>query len=185
MRGFLRVRPSPALAVACLALFVALAETSWATVSALVPRNSVGTAQLRTGAVTSLKIKNSTILLRDLARSARVPGPAGPAGPQGPAGPAGTITSRWAVMNASGSLARSSGTTSAGRLGAGVYEVIFNTNVSNCAFVASVGETGSGATPSGYAATTRRSGNANGVRVETRSGTAAPADRPFHLVVVC
>lgn len=185
MRAFSRFRPSPALAVACLALLVALAETSWAAVSALVPPNSVGTAQIRTGAVTSAKIRNNTILLRDLARSARIPGPAGPAGPQGPAGPAGGVTSRWAVMNASGSIARSSGTTSAGRLGTGVYEVIFNTDVTGCAFVASVGETGSASPPAGYAETTRRSGNANAVRVETRSGTAALTDRPFHLVVAC
>jgi hypothetical protein len=185
MRAFRSFRPSPALAVASIALFVALAEVSWATVSVLVPRNSVGTAQLRANAVTSTKIRNGTVLLRDLAPGARVRGPAGPAGPQGPAGPAGAVTSRWAVMNASGSLARSGGTTSAGRLGLGVYEVIFNANVTECAFVASVGETGSGATQTGYAATTRRSGNANGVRVDTRSANGGLADRPFHLVVVC
>ena len=45
-----RLRPSPAMVVACLALFVALAGTSVAAVSQLVPRNSVGTAQLRDNA---------------------------------------------------------------------------------------------------------------------------------------
>jgi hypothetical protein len=88
-------------------------------------------------------------------------------------------------MNASGSLARGGGTTAAGRLAAGVYEVIFNANVTECAFVASLGDTGSAPAPSGYAAASRRTGNANGVRVETRNAAGSLTDRPFHLVVVC
>ena len=55
------VRPSPALTVACLALLVALGGTSVAAVSQLVPRNSVGTAQLRDSAVTTVKVRNNAI----------------------------------------------------------------------------------------------------------------------------
>ena len=54
MRKLLR-RPSPAMIVACLALLVALGGTSVAAVSQLA-RNSVGTPQLRNGAVTNPKI---------------------------------------------------------------------------------------------------------------------------------
>lgn len=82
-------RLSPALVVAMIALFAALAGTSIAAVAQLVPRNSVGTAQLRNNAVTSTKIRNGTIGVADLTRSARRPGPAGPAGSPGPQGPAG------------------------------------------------------------------------------------------------
>ena len=54
-------RPSPALVVACLALFVALAGTSVAAVSQLVPRNSVGTAQIRDSAVSRTKVRNNAV----------------------------------------------------------------------------------------------------------------------------
>jgi hypothetical protein len=182
MRSSRRFRLSPALVVAGVALLVALADTGWATVSQLVPRNSVGTAQLKRNAVTSLKIRNGQVRLVDLARSARRPGPRGPAGPPGPAG---GVTRLWAVVNGTGSIARGAGTTSAGRLGAGVYEVVFGQNVGNCVFVASVGDSGEGTGLSGSAMTTRRAGNANAVRVETRNLAGAAADRAFHLVVVC
>ena len=47
--GRLRRRPSPALVVACLALAVALGGTGYAAM--VLPANSVGTKQLRNGAV--------------------------------------------------------------------------------------------------------------------------------------
>lgn len=84
MRIFFR-RPSPALVVSSIALGLALGGTGYATVLN-VPRNSVGTAQLKAGAVTTKKVKDRTLLRTDFK-----PGqlPAGPQGPQGPAGPPG------------------------------------------------------------------------------------------------
>ncbi len=89
-------RPSPAMVVACLALLVALGGTSIAAVSQLVPRNSVGPAQLQDAAVTNAKIRSNAVnsakvANRSLLRSDFASGqlPAGPVGPQGPAGPAG------------------------------------------------------------------------------------------------
>jgi hypothetical protein len=191
MRALRRRRPSSAIVLACAALFVALGETTWATVSALVPRNSVGTEQLRTGAVTSAKIKNGGVALVDLAPAARRPGKPGPAGPPGaagapgPQGPAGAVTKLWAVMNASGSLARTSGATSAGRLGPGSYEILFNQDVRECAFVGSIGDPSTTALISGTLGVSRRAGNPNGVRIDTRSVTGVLSNRPFHLLVVC
>jgi hypothetical protein len=179
MRGIRRVRLSPALVVACAALLVALSDTGWATVSALVPRASVGTAQLRNNAVTSAKIRNGQVKLVDLARNARRPGP------RGPAGPPGSVTRLWAVVNASGSIARSAGTTSAGRLAAGTYEVIFGQAVTACTYVGSVGDAAAGTGTSGSLTVAQRAGNANAVRIETRTLGGALADRAFHLVVVC
>ena len=92
-------RVSPAMVVACLALFVALAGTSIAAVSQLVPRNSVGTVQLKNNAVSTAKVRNNsittakvlnrTLRAADFALGQIPPGPAGPAGPPGAAGPAG------------------------------------------------------------------------------------------------
>jgi hypothetical protein len=184
MKGIRRFRVSPALVVAAIALMVALADTGLATVSALAPR-SVGTVQLKNNAVTSAKIRNGQIRLADLHRTARRPGPRGPRGLAGPAGPQGAVTRLWAVTNGSGSIARSAGTTSAGRLAAGVYEVVFNQNVTNCAFVGSVGGAAEETGTSGALTVSRRAGNANAVRVETRNLAGALADRAFHLLVVC
>lgn len=81
-------RPSPALVISCIALTVALGGTSYATVLN-VPRNSVGTPQLKNSAVTSVKVQNRSLLRADFAPGQVPAGPVGPAGPTGPAGPAG------------------------------------------------------------------------------------------------
>jgi len=52
-------RPSPALVVACIALFVALSGFGYA--ATRLPRNSVGTKQLRNGAVTGKKIAKNVV----------------------------------------------------------------------------------------------------------------------------
>jgi hypothetical protein len=59
MRKSLLRRPSPALAVAFLALLVALGGTAYAGIS--IPKNSVGSKQLKKGAVTNAKIKSSAV----------------------------------------------------------------------------------------------------------------------------
>ena len=66
MRRILRHRPSPAMVVACLALTIALGGTSYAAVT--LPRSSVGTAQLKRNAVTSVKVKNRSLLAIDFKR---------------------------------------------------------------------------------------------------------------------
>jgi hypothetical protein len=83
------------MVVACLALLVALGGTSVAAVEQ-VRRNSVGPAALQFGAVTGPKIRNNAVTSvkvrnRSLLRADFAPGqlPAGPTGPQGPAGPQG------------------------------------------------------------------------------------------------
>jgi hypothetical protein len=54
-------RPSAAIVVACIALAVALAPASYATVSQLLPVDSVGTSQLKTDAVTSNKVRDYSL----------------------------------------------------------------------------------------------------------------------------
>jgi hypothetical protein len=98
--GRIRVRPPrPSTALALIALAVALGGTGYA--ATVLPAGSVGTAQLRNGAVVSSKVKNRSLRAVDFAPgqlpageqgpagAQGPPGPAGSAGPQGPAGPAG------------------------------------------------------------------------------------------------
>ncbi|MBA3384847.1 MAG: hypothetical protein H0T20_09370 [Actinobacteria bacterium] len=60
-----------------------------------LPRNSVGPLQLKTNAVTSVKVKNGSLLRADF-RAGQIPagaaGPAGPAGAQGAPGTSGLQT---------------------------------------------------------------------------------------------
>jgi hypothetical protein len=72
--------------VALLALFVALGGSSYAALQ--LPRGSVGTKQLKNSAVTSPKVKNNSLLLRDFRASQRslLQGPQGVPGPQGERG---------------------------------------------------------------------------------------------------
>jgi hypothetical protein len=89
------------MVVACLALFVALTGTSVAVSNAL-PKNSVGTAQLKNNAVVASKIKDGAVtaakvkpgsLLGSSFRPGDLPkgetGATGSAGPKGDAGPQG------------------------------------------------------------------------------------------------
>ena len=57
-----------------------------------LPRNSVGPLQLKANAVTSVKVKNGSLLRADF-RAGQIPaGPAGPAGAQGAPGTSGLQT---------------------------------------------------------------------------------------------
>ena len=67
--------------IGLLALFVALGGTSYA--AAKLPKNSVGSSQIRSGAVTQSKLEKS---VRTQLAAAGVAGPAGPQGPKGDAG---------------------------------------------------------------------------------------------------
>jgi len=78
-----RSRLTYANLMATIAVFLALGGASYAATQ--LPRNSVGSKQLRKGAVTKTKISKGT--LRSLAGK---PGPAGPQGPKGDKGDPGT-----------------------------------------------------------------------------------------------
>jgi len=73
------------MVVACIALIVALGGTSYAALK--LPRNSVGTKQLRPSAVTSGKVRNGSLMAKDFRASALKRGPRGPQGPKGDSAP--------------------------------------------------------------------------------------------------
>ena len=117
-----QITPSPSMVVASIALLVALGGTSIAAVAVAVPRNSIGTLQLKNNAVVSAKVKNGSLFARDF-RSGQIPrgprgvqgppGPAGSAGPAGATGPAG-VASPGYVAGVVSTTSTSSSETSAG-----------------------------------------------------------------------
>jgi hypothetical protein len=87
MRRITSQRPSPAIVVAFIALLLALGSGAYAQLR--IPRNSVGTAQLKANSVTSPKVRAGSLLRSDF-RAGQIPrGPAGPAGERGLTGATG------------------------------------------------------------------------------------------------
>src|SRR5439155_19267831 len=79
--------PAPSTIVASAALLVALGGTGYA--ATVLPAGSVGTAQLRSNAVVSSKVRNGSLRAADFGAGQLPRGPAGPAGPQGQQGSTG------------------------------------------------------------------------------------------------
>jgi hypothetical protein len=147
--------PSPALVVACLALAISLSGTAYA-VSTALPRNSVGTLQLKSNAVTSAKVKNASLLKTDFA-----PGqiPAGPTGPPGPAGASG-----WQVISGSGVSNSTSPKTQqqdcpAGKRTVGGGAVITGTSTNTFLSISRPTDPGTGWTATGRESTGGNAGN--------------------------
>ena len=94
---------------------------------------------------------------------------------------------KWAVVNAAGALVRGSGAVSATNLGTGTYQVIFNSNMTGCSYIATAGDPGAGAVSGPISVSVAsRAGNANGVYLETRDQTTgAVSNQPFQLVTHC
>jgi hypothetical protein len=79
------------MVVALIALVVALGGASYAALS--IPKHSVGTKQLQKNAVVSSKVKNGSLLGKDLKRGLPT-GPTGTTGPDGVTGPEGATGSQ-------------------------------------------------------------------------------------------
>ena len=73
---------------ATLALFISLGGVSYAATK--LPKNSVGSAQIKANAVTSGKVKNGSLLSADFKAGEIPAGPAGTTGPKGDKGDPGT-----------------------------------------------------------------------------------------------
>lgn len=89
---------------------------------------------------------------------------------------------RYASVSAAGALLNGNGVTSVTVLGPGQYEVRFNANVRQCAYVATTVNFSAQATQA-YTASGHLS--ANGVYVETKNQGGGLTAAPFNLVVSC
>lgn len=156
----MRPHLSYANVIATLALFVALGGSSYAALK--LPRNSVGSAQIRSGAVQS----------RHLA-----------AGVKSAIGAAGGGGSKvfFASVGAGGKAARGNAT-GAALEGTGHYEVAFPQSVATCSFAASLGATDASEVPAGRITVHQ---DEDRVGVQTYDAAGSPASLPFHVIVAC
>ncbi|MGH2762208.1 MAG: hypothetical protein ACRDL4_16030 [Thermoleophilaceae bacterium] len=198
-----------ALAVACLALFVALGGPSHAA-------RLIGAGQIKKSAVRSKHVKDNNLRSKDIRNnnlrgrdirngslkgadvdesSLDLPpgptGPQGPAGPQGLAGPPGEPATRlFAVVdNAHNSVVRGSGVTGfdQGVADNGRVDIAFDRDLSQCAYLVSIGDIGAAApgAPAGGARIEELiAGNVmRVVTFDTTTGTSV--ELPFHVAVFC
>jgi hypothetical protein len=174
--------------VATLALFIALGGTSYALSE--LPRNSVGTAQIRPGAVSksdlrraavvSRSIRNGSIAVRDLSDAAQ----GALAGPKGERGPAGVA--HFSVLNSDGGQVRGNATNVDHQDGSGLYFVSFARNLGECAATATLSDAENGPateTPPPGRVTLGTQGAR--VLVRTFGMTGALQDLPFSVLVAC
>jgi hypothetical protein len=96
------------------------------------------------------------------------------------------VTELFAAVDAGANVAaRGNGVVSVANPFNGIYDVVFDRNVSGCAYVGAPGQTGAGTNTSYDVAVARLESNANAVRVQTWSDNGLSQDRSFHLVVDC
>ena len=191
MLAQLRQRLTYANVTATLALFVALGGTSYAALT--LPKNSVGSRQIRTGAVggseiktgavRSKDIKNETVRLSDVSKSARrsLQGTQGPAGPAGPSG-----TALRAAVSSGGAVVQGNSTGVDHVSGSNEYGVRFAGNLASCIGTATLASVQAGPTleqPPPGRITLAPGGDR--VTVRTYAADGSPAEAPFNVTVSC
>jgi hypothetical protein len=175
-----RFLPSPAMVVAVAALVMSLGGSAYALV--------ITGKSIKNGSVTNKDIRNHSLTGNDM-RKDSVGGGAVDEATLGPVPSAylATGASRFAVVNAGGQAVRGRDVSSAARTSEGRYQVIFNGDVRNCGYWATVGDESASAPPQNTQISVASLGtNVNGVAVRTENGTnGTELDRPFHLLVMC
>ena len=172
------------MAIACLALFVALSGVAYAAAT-------IGSADIIDGSIRNRDFKDGTLR----GNEAKPNGFGGGAIKERSlaAGELGKVNSaavadglaRHGVISNVGGLVRGRGITSASKTGDGQYQAIFDVDVRNCTYFATLGDESASGPGTGQIAVTSAAGNVNGVRVVTRNSTGDPVDRSFHLIVSC
>jgi hypothetical protein len=179
MTRFRRFIPSPAMAVALLALFMAMGGSAYALVvtSGSIKNNTIRSQDVRNGGLVGKDSRADGFGGRAIKEStlATVPGAFVAHG-----------SARYSVVNAGGQQVRGRGTTSSARTAEGRYQVIFDADVRGCGYYATVGGPTAAAPPdNGQITLSSLASNVNGVDIRTTGANGNDANKPFHLVVLC
>ena len=175
MKRLLSLRPSPAMAVALTALFVALGGSAYAL--------TITGSSIVNGSVSAADIRNYTLTGKDMVKDG-VGGVTIKESRLGPV-PFSDALSHSAVVGPLGQFVRGRGVTSVARTAVGLYQVIFNRDVRGCFYNATVGDVGAAGPPGGQVTVGALESNANGVTVRTTNSAGELGNRPFHLLVSC
>lgn len=96
------------------------------------------------------------------------------------------IPTLWAVVNSNGTLARGFHAASSITNGTGTYTVVFDRDITGCAYTATIGLSVSvGSETSGEITVAGKASIPNGLFITTHNSAGAPSDRGFHVHVMC
>jgi hypothetical protein len=176
--------------MATIAVFLALGGGAYAALK--LPKNSVGSKQLKKNAVRSAKVKNRSLLAKDFKPGEVPPGARGLQGARGPRGFRGVPATRlWVTVSTTGTIVnRSSPAIRIVDLGSsttnGDYYVDFGRDVSACAATATLSVQPGGGTPlPGEIVLSRPDSHAVFVDVRTSTGASSAGGRGFALAIFC
>jgi len=169
--------PSPAMAVALIALFAALGGSAYAAIV-------VTGKNVKNGSLTGVDFKKRSLHGSKL----RVDSIGGDVVKESTLAPVQALAHQ-AVVTGAGVLARGRGVSSVVRTGAGRYQVVFDRDVRGCVYTATVGDVSAAGPGTGTASVASNAANANAVNVRTvaynAGGNPVDENRPFHLLVSC
>jgi hypothetical protein len=183
--------PSPALVVACVALFAALSGSAYA-----LATGSITTREIQNGTIRNVDFKDGTLRGQEFKRDSlgggaikessldgtRLPEVASAARAR-VADQATGLTLRT-VVAADGAKSNDRGVVSTAKLATGRYQVIFDRDVRGCVYAATIVQADP-APFTGQIAVAPLRDNANGVSIATTGSGGREADRAFHLLVSC
>lgn len=90
-----------------------------------------------------------------------------------------------AVVEANGNLARGTQGTSSSQVGTGLYQVNFPQNISQCAWVTSIGGSAGVPVPPGETHSSLAPGSTTSLLQQISNSAGVLANRPFHVIVSC
>lgn len=91
----------------------------------------------------------------------------------------------YAVVASNGNLVRGSTGVTSSRLGPGLYEVGFGRNLTQCAWVTSIGNGDAIPVSPGETHSSLQPGSTTSILQQISNSTGVLADRPFHVIVTC
>jgi hypothetical protein len=176
--------PSPAMVVALIALFVSLGGSAYAVAT-------IGSDDIINGSIRNRDFKDGTLRGQEAKREGFGGGAIKESSldatkiKQVPASVIADGVNRQAVISNVGGTVRGRGVASSGQTGTGQYQVIFDRDVRNCVYAATLGDESAAGPGNGQISVTSLASNVNGVRVVTRNSAGEVENRSFHLIVSC
>jgi len=177
--------PSPAMVVALIALFVSLGGSAYAVAT-------IGSDDIINGSIRNRDFKDGTLRGNEAKRDGFGGGAikestlgAVPSAGSALAAAVADGVNRQAVVSNVGGTVRGRLVASSAQTGPGQYQVIFDRDVRNCVYAATLGDESAAGPGNGQISVTSAAANVNGVRVVTRNSAGDAENRSFHVIVSC